>query len=235
MATQTVTPEINQTIKIDNAKIAEFQAASPIRVKQAESFTIEDSSDYEFSLTIAEDAIRAQKVIKDFFAPVKRQADQVHSSLCEMERSLLTPYVNIERLIKSRRQDWRNEQERIRMEAEKEARKKAKEEADAKALAEAALLEKEGEPEAAQVVVEQALAAPPPPVVVQSSVPKQTGSSVRGEWDFRYDDPSQVQREYCSPDDKKIRAIVKSLGKEAPIKGITVFWKENEAIRTKGR
>lgn len=234
MATQTI-PVIDQTIKIDNAKIAEFQAASPTLMKQARDFSIEDQSDYEFSLTIAEEAIRRQKAVKEFFAPTKRLADQLHASLCEMERNLLTPYVDIERLIKGRRQDWRVEQERIRAKAEEDARKKAKEEADARALQEAAQLEKEGEREAAAVVVEQALAAPPPVIVMPSSVPKQANSAVRGEWDFRIDDPDQVQREYCSPDEKKIRAVVKTLGKNAPIKGVTVFWKETEAIRTKGR
>ena len=234
MATQTIAV-IDQRISVDNARIAEFQAASPTLVKQANDFTIEDSNDYEFSLTIAEEAIRRQKAIKEFFAPTKRLADQLHGSLCDMERNLLTPYVNIERLVKGRRQDWRDAQEKIRLAKEEADRKKAKEEADARALQEAAQLEQEGDKEAAAVVVEQALAAPAPAVVVPSSVPKQTGSSVRGEWDFRYDNPDEVQRAYCDPSDKKIRAIVKSLGKSAPIKGIVIFWKENEAIRTKGR
>jgi hypothetical protein len=234
MSTQTVViPE--QPIVVDRVKVAEFEKLAPVLTKQANDFIIEDNTDYEFSLTLAEEAIRRQKAIKEFFAPTKRLADQLHGSLCDMERNLLTPYIQIERLVKDRRQLWRDAQERIRMKAEADARDKAKKEADERALAEAAQLEKEGEKEAAAVVVEQALAAPPPAVVVASTVPKQTGSSVRGSWDFRYDDPDQVQREYCSPDDKKIRAIVKSLGKSAPIRGITIFWKENEAIQTKGR
>lgn len=234
MATQTI-PVINQTIAIDNARIAEFQAASPTLVKQAQDFTIEDDNDYESILVIGEEAIRRQKIIKDFFSPTKRLADQLHGSLCDMERNLLTPYVQVERLVKGRRQDWRDTKERIRLQKEADDRKKAKEEADARALAEAAQLEKEGEKEAAEVVMERALSAPAPAIVVPSSVPKQANSSIRGEWDFRIDDANQVQREYCSPDEKSIRAIVKALGKTAPIRGITVFWKEIEAIRTKGR
>jgi hypothetical protein len=243
MSTQTVMPQngaVLQTVTVEqaneiDAKAMEFSAQAPTLMKQAQDFTIEEKSDYEFSLTICEEAIRRQKAIKEYFAPTKRLADQLHASICAMEKNLLAPYVQVETLIKGRRQDWRDAQEQIRLKKEADDRRKAQEEQQARALEEAAQLEKEGEKEAAQVVVEQALAAPPPAVVVPSSVPKQTGSSVRGSWDFRYDDPDQVQREYCSPDDKKIRAIVKSLGKSSPIKGITVFWKENEAIQTKGR
>lgn len=235
MSTQMVAPVIDGRVSVDPLKIAEFEASTPTLQKQAQEFTIEEQSDYEFSLTIAEEAIRRQKAITEFFAPTKKLAYSLHKAITEMEGKLIYPYVVIENLIKNRRMNWRQEQERIRLKAEEEARKAAQDEQQKIALEQAAQLEKEGEHEAAEVVMEQAMSAPAPAVVIQSSVPKQANSAVREEWDFRIDNPDEVQREYCDPSEKKIRAIVKSLGKSAPIKGITIFRKQTEAIRTKGR
>jgi hypothetical protein len=235
MATTQIPVLEPQTITIDKARIAEFQAEVPTLINQAQAFTIDDATDYDFSLTIAEEAIRRIKAIKDFFAPTKRLAHQLHGSLCDMENTLLAPYAQIERLIKDRRMNWRQAEEKKRREEEAAASRRLQEQKQQEALDQAAQLEKEGEKEAADVVIEQAMNAPAPAVVLQSTVPKQANSAVRKKWAFRIDNPELVQREYCSPDEKKIRAIVTSLGPSAPIKGITIYEDEVEAIRTKGR
>ena len=236
----TTAPEILQTLTVEqanalNTKAIEMKAEAATLTKQAEAFTIEDSSDFEFSLTIAEEAIRRQKAIAEFFAPTKKLAHQLHKSITEMENAMLAPYQVIERLIKDRRANWRQEQERIRRKKEDEEREALLKKQQEEALAQAAQLEKEGEKEAAQVVVEQALAAPPPVIVMPSTVPKQSGSSVRKRWNYRIDDESKIQREFCSSDPKKLRAHVEAYGLQSTIAGITVFEEEIESIRTKGK
>lgn len=234
MSTQTA-PVISGTVSVDPTRIAEFQASTPTLVKQAQDFTIEDQSDYDFSLTIAEEAIKRQKTISEFFAPTKKLANSLHKSITQMENDLLAPYIQIERLIKDRRLNYRQAQERLRVAQENEARRVAQEAQHAEALAQAAQLEKEGEKEAAQVVVEQALAAPAPAIVVPSSVQKQSGSSIRKKFSYRIDDEAKISREFCSPDPKKLRAHVDAYGMQANIAGVTVYPDETEAIRTKGR
>lgn len=228
-------PSVIGTVTVDHLKIAEFREATPTLVKQANDFTIEDQNDYEFSLTIAEEAIKRQKAIAEFFAPTKKLANELHKSITKMESDMLAPYQQVERLVKDRRMNWRQVQERIRQAKEDEMRRIARDKQHAEALAAAAELEKEGKKEAAEVVIEKAIAAPAPTVVVQSSVPKQSGSSIRKKFGYRIDDESRVEREFCSPDPKKIKAHVDAYGMSSAIAGVTVFPDENEAIRTKGK
>jgi hypothetical protein len=231
----TAAPIISETISIDPARIAEFRESTPTLAKQATEFTIEDASDYEFSLTIAEEAIKRQKAIAEFFAGSKKLAFDLHRAICKMETDLLQPYMQIERLIKDRRLNWRQAEEQKRLKAEAEARRIAHEAEQARLLAEAAQLEKEGEKEAAEVRLEQAQTVQAPAVVVQSTVPKQAGSSIRKHYGYRIDNEAMVPREFCSPDPRKIKSHVDAYGMSAKISGVTVLPGETEAIQTKGR
>jgi hypothetical protein len=222
-------------VTIDRDKITELNASGGSFLIQGREFTIETTGDYEFSLTICEDAIKRQKTIIEFFAEAKKKAFDLHRMITRMESDLLKPYQIIESLIKERRLMWRKDQEALRQRAEDAARRIAKDEADKKALADAAALESEGRPEEAQEVLQQAIEAPAPAVVVQSNVPKQTGSAVRKKFSFRIDDFDKVPREFCSPDPRKIKAHVDAYGMNARIDGVTPFPDETEAIRTKGR
>ncbi len=238
MSTQaiaTTTPEALLALVVDLKKVEEFKAASSPMLRAARDFTIEDQTDYDFSLTIAEEAIKRRKVKEEWMRPAKKLADLMHSLLCTMERQMIADDVEIETIIKQRRKDFRAAQERIRQAEEDEKRRLAHEAQQAAALAEAAQLEKEGEKEAAEVVIERALSAPAPAIVIQSSVPKQTGSAVTKKWGYRIDDKEKVQREFCDPSSQKIKQRVDAYGMNAGINGVTVFPDENEAIRTKGR
>jgi hypothetical protein len=229
------TPIISETISIDPAQIETFRASTPILTRQAQEFVIEDLSDYEFSLSIAEEAKSRQNAITAFFAGSKKLAFDLHRAICKMETDLLQPYMQIERLIKDRRYNWRQAEEQKRLKAEADARRVAHEAEQQRLLDEAATLEREGEKEAAEVVLEQAQTVQPPTTVLQSTVPKQAGSSIRKKFSFRIDDPEKVSRQFCSPDEKKLRAWVNAYGDGQKLEGVTIFPDENEAIRSKGR
>lgn len=238
MSTQVIdvtNPESLLALIIDRKQIEEYKAQSSPFLKFAQGFTIDDKSDYEYVLSLAEDAVERRKKKEAWIGPVKKLADLVHSLLCEMERQMIADDVEVERLIKERRKAWRKEQDRLDAEREIEIRRVAHEAEQARLLAEAAELETQGEQEAAEVVFEQAQTVSAPPVVVQSSVPKQAGSSIRKKYGYRIDDEEKVEREFCSPDPKKIKSTVDAYGMKAKIGGVTVFPDENEAIRTKGR
>lgn len=234
MSTQTA-PIISETISIDPAQIDAFRASTPTLTRQAQEFIIEDKADYEFSLSIAEESIKRQKAISEFFAGSKKLAHSLHGAICKMETDLLQPYQQIERLIKDRRLNWRQAEEQKRLKAESEARRIAHEAEQARLLAEAAELETQGEKEASEVVFEQAQTVAPPAVVIQSTVPKQTDSAVRKKVTFRIDNPEAIERRFCSPDERKIREYVRAYGMASKIAGVTIYETEVEAITTKGR
>ncbi len=52
-------------------------------------------------------------------------------------------------------------------------------------------------------------------------------SSVTKVWTFEITNPAQVPREFCSPDEKKIREHVKTYGKTAKIPGVTIKQETN--------
>lgn len=91
--------------------------------------------------------------------------------------------------------------------------------------------EKSGDKETAELFREQAAVAPMPIVHSEPAVPTQAGMYIKPRWIYRYVDPSLVQREYCSPDDKLIRPVVESLGPQAPIKGIIIELERKEHSR----
>lgn len=229
----TAPPIISETISVDPAQIEAFRSSTPILERQAQEFLIEDLADYEFSLSIAEESKSRQNAIIAFFAGSKKLAFDLHRAICKMETDLLNPYVRIERLIKDRRFNWRQAEEQKRLKAEAEARRIAHEAEQERLLAEAAALEREGETEAAEVVLEQAQTVQAPAVVVQSTVPKQAGSSVRKGYGYRVDNEEKVPRQFCSSDRKKLRAWIDAYGDSATIEGVTIFPDENEAIRSK--
>jgi hypothetical protein len=61
--------------------------------------------------------------------------------------------------------------------------------------------------------------------IIQLEPPKVAGISAREVWKFEVTDEKAVPRVYCSPDAKKIRAVVEALKGETDIAGVRV-WKE---------
>lgn len=235
MSTQTQAPNLldpNALANrlVDPARRQETLDAGNALVTQAEQFTIESEEEYELSLTIAQKAIDKEKAFKAWIGPAKKLAAMLHTLLCAMENEGTAPLQKVVTIVKAERQRWRAKKEAEDRERERLASAAAKENQVNAAVETAAALEREGEKEAAEVIVEQALAAPMPAVVLQSSVPKQAGSSVKKKFSYRVDDPAKVQREYCSPDPKKMKQRVDAYGMEANIAGVTVYPDETEAI-----
>jgi tetratricopeptide (TPR) repeat protein len=138
------------------------------------------------------------------------------------------------------------EQARLRQEteareaAERERARKAREKAEAaaKAAAEAgraeraeAILEQARIAEAARVTAaaaeaeakREAAAMMPQAIVVHQEPPKVPGLSRRKVWKFRIDDVTKLPPEYLIANEKRIGAVVKALGEDANIPGVTVY------------
>jgi hypothetical protein len=124
--------------------------------------------------------------------------------------------------------------------AERERARKAREKAEAaaKAAAEAgraeraeAILEQARIAEAARVTAaaaeaeakREAAAMMPQAIVVHQEPPKVPGLSRRKVWKFRIDDVTKLPPEYLIANEKRIGAVVKALGEDANIPGVTVY------------
>ena len=182
------------------------------------------------------------KKIKDYFAPLKKAADEAKKKLLDAEKAELQrvePYIE---KLQSSLTAWRLEQERKRREAEEVARRaelerKRLEEELLRKAEEARRLEEEkkrleGEEAAKkareelerkaleEIAAKEAEIIPPPPIPEK---PKTEGLTLRENWTFEIVDESLIPREYLVPDLVKIRKVVQVMKDRANIPGIRVF------------
>lgn len=130
------------------------------------------------------------------------------------------------------------ERERARVAREKaEAAARAAEEAGraekAAAMREAARIKEEARIAAAEQEAEakRAAAAMMPAAVVVQDAPKAAGVSTRKTWKFRVDDVTKLPAQYLIADEKKIGKVVRALGGDTDIPGITVWSEDVVAVR----
>lgn len=71
------------------------------------------------------------------------------------------------------------------------------------------------------------------PVTVASRVPEVAGISTVTKWTFEITDPNAVPREYCMPDDDKIKSRVDAFGPNTNIPGVRVFQTVIQAARAR--
>lgn len=203
------------------------QQVTDIEVR-AEVFVVKNDDDYAAAAEFGKMLKQKAKQVTDFFKPMKDQAHQTHKSICDREKSMLTPLRNAEKIIKQSMGEYSLEQERKRREVEEAARKAAEAERERK-LAEAAALEEAGDQEgAAEAMVEAEIMdnAATMDAVAAPAKPKVSGVSTTKDWEIENIDSSSVPVEIAGveirPVDKAavMRLIRASKGK-IQIPGIT--------------
>jgi hypothetical protein len=187
------------------------------------------------------------KKINDAYREPAARAKEAEAAL---KKALLAYEQEQERKRQAREAELRRqqaaEQAKLRQEteareaAERERARKAREKAEAaaKAAAEAgraeraeAILEQARIAEAARVAAaaaeaeakREAAAMMPQAIVVHQEPPKVPGLSRRKVWKFRIDDVTKLPPEYLIANEKRIGAVVKALGEDANIPGVTVY------------
>ncbi len=223
------------TLTIDNPAITTFRETMPAALALAQAHTIVDEDSYQASETLIAIGTEAMAKIGAWFKDTKQAAFLAHRGLCKMENDLLQPFLDAEKLLASKRLAWRR-----KVEAENAAKEKEKEALLAKqheeqAISEAAELQRMGQHEAAEEVIERAATAPAPQAIVAEKPMHAAGGRIGGKWIVRIDNPDEVQREYCEPSMKSIQKIVDALGKKHGIKGISIEWEEKESFSRKAK
>jgi hypothetical protein len=173
------------------------------------------------------------KRAEEWFAPMKKAAAAAHKEICNKENEVLQPLETAKRYLsaqigtfdqqqeKARQAEERRLQEGARLQAAAEAKQKAEE----IAIADAIVLEAQGDTKGAEAVLANPVPQEVyvPPVVIPRSVPKAAGVSSTQTWTFRITNVDQIPREYMIPDEKAIRAVVKAMKNKTNIAGIEVY------------
>jgi hypothetical protein len=208
-----VQTEVNQTQQevlafIDANKVAVTDQASLIRANSVRK-----------AIGVKQKAIVAQ------LAKPKGWAHGLHTWFCSLEKALSQPLqildtyeANEIRRFNDAVTKQREEQER----ALAEERRRADHE---RATAEAAALERLGEHQLAAAVVEEAIAAPPPVVVLPDEV--RAVQSFRRTWHFEIVKEALVPREFCVPDEKKLRHHAIDHQGTAAVPGVRFYYTDH--------
>jgi len=87
---------------------------------QAKSMVVTSQVDYEMAGNVRKDIKAMVKSIQSYWSPKKKQADQLHKSLVQAEKDMVTPLESADKLIDTAMTAYRKEIERQRYEAERE-------------------------------------------------------------------------------------------------------------------
>ena len=175
--------------------------------------------------------------IDDAFDPQIEQAYALHRSLLAKKKEFTGPPLQALDIINPKIADYLKEQDRIRLQKERERQLK---EQEAKRLAEKAVdkaseLVDKGQVARANAVLQEAAekagvieaAAPEVPEKPQADV------SLRTTWDFEVVDAEKIPRKYLIPDLVTIGKIVRAMKEQTDIPGIRAFAKTT--VADKGR
>jgi hypothetical protein len=187
--------------------------------QQAKAITVTDAEGYNSASEMVRGIVAIRRQVEQTFAPMKKKAHEAWKEVVAQEKKLLEPLEDAETYLKrqiggyvAREEAARREQEnRLRLEAQKLAEEAARREAEEAALASAIAAEQQGDTATAEAVLAAPIKTAPvfvAPIIVPRTVQKQEGLSARKTYKFRVVNESLVPREYLKVDEVKIGQVV---------------------------
>lgn len=161
---------------------------------------------------ITQPLVQAQRAANDFFRPYAERLKKAESAI---KRGLTI---------------WKNAQDKIARDAQREADRIAREEREESERL-AKLARDAGRNTRAQQHEEKAAETVAP--IVTSQAPKAAGISYRTVWKFRITDEAQIPRKFLNVDETKIRKVVKALEADADIPGVEIYSEKEIAARSR--
>lgn len=208
METKLITPEI-----------ASKQALTVY--DQAKAITVKDNP----TMTQADDLIKSMRLVRKeiglAFDPIIAKAHAAHKEAKAQKDRAELSLIQAEEYLKPQIKRYLAEEERKRQEEENRLRLEAQKAEEERRLEEAIQLSSEGLKEEAEAVLES-----PQPIVmptVEKTTPKADMRLYRKVWKYRIINEALIPREYLKPDEIKIGGIVRALKSKCKIDGIQVY------------
>jgi len=234
--------------KPESARVVgeELAATSSLLVTRLRANAITDTATLQQAVIDREQLGELMTRVKDFFAPLKRMADELHKALCAREREILSPLLVLDAAKRDGMSLYKREQDRIRQQREREEAERLRRADEARAAAEAAHHEKAGDHALAAAVLEEAIAAPAPIVTHPDVTKAVVGLKFRTTWHWRYaggpnditQTPArivertmqQIPREYLCVDEPRLAALCRASKGTIKIPGIE-FYSTEDPVR----
>jgi hypothetical protein len=168
------------------------------------------------------------KAITAKLAAPKAAAFALHRWICGLEAAALAPYELLDAYEREQIRTFHDAQSRARQQRERELAEQRRREDEARAAAEAAALERAGEHDLADAVMEEAIAAPLPVVVLADEV--KAIQKFRRSWKWRLVKPELVPREFLIVDTVRLNKYATAMRESAQVPGVE-FYPVDEPIR----
>lgn len=192
--------------------------------EKARAIAITNQESYNQAAGLLISIATLKKEIVDHHKPIKDTAFAAHKAAVAAEKRLLDPLVEAETFIKRGLGAFVQEQERLRLEAQRKADEEARRIEEEARLKLAVQAEELG---AAEETVQEIVNTPMPmqrPVVVPAFQPAAgIGASRKPVYKWRVIDEKKIPREFLMIDPVKVNGIVRAMGSATNIAGIQVY------------
>lgn len=219
---KTAEPEVLAPSEVPEKEIDRLESSLTVISDRADALTIRSQSDYDIAAEMLTTEVNPFiDLIGELFDENVRLWYDGHKKAVAKRKKYLDPAMAVKRTINAAMERF-TLAERRRVEEERRRLERSQQEAaEEEALRRAQEAKAEGDDEeAARILAEldddsdaiQPIAAPPPPVF---RGPKADGVSARTTYDFEIIDESKIDRRFMMPDERAIKAMVKSKGPKA--------------------
>jgi len=218
---------MSELISVSSDKKEKIAANGNAIVIEANTAVVLTSAQYEDGIKLLDVAKDFQKAVKKVWDPVCDAANTAHKAATSARKEQIGPFMEAEKTIKGKLNEYDIEQERI-AEVERKRQQKLRNDEEARMLKEqdeklawALEMEKAGDTEGAEALVDDAadlqeeLESRPAPVIEKNTP---GGVSYINNWKAKIINASIVPREFCIPDESKLNKLAKAMsGSGAPI------------------
>lgn len=205
-------------------KEVQFEQQALSWPQKAKAITVRDQPSYNAAAELLISIATLKKEIIDHHKPIKETAFAAHKAAVAAEKRLLDPLAEAETIIKRGIGLFEQEQERIRLEAQRKAEEEARRLEEEARLKLAVQAEEMGAtPETVQEIIETPMPMQAPVIAPAFQRAAGIGASRKPVYKWRVVDEKQIPREYLMIDQVKINGIVRAMGKATSIAGIQIY------------
>jgi hypothetical protein len=210
---------------------AELQKKGTEMSSWAESLCISNAKQLFDATAYLQEIKLALRRAKEFFAPMKKSADDAKRAILDAEKKLIGPLEVAEARVKSAALAYNRSQEEIRLKEQQrlqaEADERARRERE-KLQARAASVKT---PEKKEEYAEKAAAVTSPVINVPKPAQPQ-GTTIRKVWKHRVVNEGLVPRQYLVVDTKALDTLARGLKERAVCPGVEFYADDSLAIRS---
>jgi hypothetical protein len=206
---------------VDARKLEEQALTWPERAK---AVRITDQESYNAAAELLIAIADLKKQIVEYNADPKKSAYDTWKLICSREKRGLDPLAEGEQILKRIMGTFVQEQERLRLEAQRKADEEARRKEEEARLSLAVEAEQYGAPEETiQEIVNTPMTVQRNVVPSQFAKPAGIGTSHKPVYKWELVNKSQVPEEYKMIDSVKINGIIRAMGNTHPIPGIRIY------------